>query len=228
MEKRECICRHEVFPKETSFHLRTRTVQQLFPPLTHAATCWQNQRACAPFQSAYLYNPRSSILSGWQSLRLSVARFTRRCPDSRILTFNSKICCSHVPFWSPWGMTRSPPHLVKRADRAAISLYLTLEHVSQGGVQIRGSSRCHYMRYSSQNPKTALWSTLLDLPIRNIWIIKVIHFFISHEIYSLGGPWNTPYHLIPKQETFMGACRCAAKSHIRHPYQPNPNPKLDP
>jgi len=50
-------------------------------------------------------------------------------------------------------MTRSRAHLVKRADRAAISLYLTPEHVSQGGVQIRGSLRYHYMRYSSQNPK---------------------------------------------------------------------------
>jgi hypothetical protein len=50
-------------------------------------------------------------------------------------------------------MTRSRPHLVKRADRAAISLYLTPKHVSQGGVQIKRSSRFHYMRYSSQNPK---------------------------------------------------------------------------
>ena len=51
-------------------------------------------------------------------------------------------------------MTQSRPHLVKRADRAAISLYLTPKHVSQGGVQIRGSSRCHYMRYRSQNLKS--------------------------------------------------------------------------
>jgi hypothetical protein len=79
-----------------------------------------------------------------------------------------------VPFWSHWGMTQTRPHLIKRADRAAISLYSTPKHVSQGGVQIRGSSHFYYMRYSSQNPKMALLSTLLDLPVRNIWIIKVI------------------------------------------------------
>jgi hypothetical protein len=50
-------------------------------------------------------------------------------------------------------MSQSSPHLVKHADRAATSLYLTLKHVSQGGVQISGSSRVYYMRYSSQNPK---------------------------------------------------------------------------
>jgi hypothetical protein len=105
--------------------------------------------------------------------------------------------------------------------------YLTSEHFSQGCIQIRGSPRCHYMRYSSQNPKTALWSTLWDLPMRNIWIVKVIWFFVSYESTSLG-PWNNPRHLIPKRATFMGACRCTAKTHIWHPYQPNPNPKLDP
>ena len=50
-------------------------------------------------------------------------------------------------------MTQSRPHLVKCADRATTSLYLTPKHVSQGGVQIRGSSRVYYMRYLSQNPK---------------------------------------------------------------------------
>jgi hypothetical protein len=47
------------------------------------------------------------------------------------------------------------PHVTKHAERAAMSLYLTPEHVSQGCIQIRGSPRCHYMRYSSQNPKAA-------------------------------------------------------------------------
>jgi hypothetical protein len=50
-------------------------------------------------------------------------------------------------------MTQTRPHLIKRADRATISLYSTPKHVSQGDVHIRGSSRVYYMRYSSQNPK---------------------------------------------------------------------------
>jgi hypothetical protein len=102
------------------------------------------------------------------------------------------------PFEAFGDLLKIVPHLVKRADRAAISLYTTPKPVSHGGVQIRGCSR-----FQPQNP---LFTSTLLKPLGTD--SKPFQHLVKRADHAAISLFSTPKYLSQGFQQIRESSRC--------------------